>query len=78
MPVKVTTSDTEFTLLRFNPRRFQRGVEAAQVRCVGDGIDADLWMSRKDIELNIKEHGPHPELLRAQEAYKRPGVEIGR
>jgi hypothetical protein len=68
---------TEFTLLRFNPRRFQRGVEAAQVRCAGDEIDADLWMSKKDIELNIKEHGPHPELERALRCYESPHVSVG-
>lgn len=68
---------TEFTLLRFNPRRYQRGVEAAYVRCVAEDIDADLWMSKKDIENNIKDHGPHPELERALRCYASPHVAVG-
>jgi len=67
---------TEFILLRFNPRRHQRGVEAAYVRCVAEDIDADLWMSQKDIELNIRDHGPHPELERALRCYSMPHVEV--
>jgi len=66
----------EFTLLRFNPRRYQRGVEAAYVRCVSEEVDVDLWMSQKDIKNNIKDHGEHPELLRALRCYSMPHVEI--
>ena len=69
-------SPTTFELLRFNPRRHQRGVEAAYVRCVGPDVDCDLWMSVKDIKANISEHGEHPELKRALACYSMPHVEI--
>lgn len=59
-----------FTLLRYNPRRAFRGAPAAEVE-VQDGNDTrTLWMSRRDIELNIKDFGEHPGLLEARAAYK--------
>jgi len=68
---------TTFELLRFNPHRHLRGVPAAYVRCVGEDIDADLWMTVKDIKNNIKEHGSHPELERALRCYESPHCEVG-
>lgn len=62
----------EFRLVAFNPRRHARGAEAVKMDVDGQW----LWMSRKDVEANIKEFGPHPELLRAQSAYRRPTIEI--
>lgn len=55
-----------FLFIEFNPRRKARGVEAARVEANGDW----LWMSKRDIELNIRDFGPHPELLKALECYK--------
>lgn len=55
----------EFQLLRFNPRRHLRGAPAAEVACDG----TPLWMTRADIRANIREHGEHPELWKALEAY---------
>jgi hypothetical protein len=55
----------EFQLLRFNSRRKLRGAPAAEVAC--DGVP--LWMTRSDIRKNIRDHGEHPELWKAMEAY---------
>lgn len=63
--------DYEFKLRRFNPRRAMRHAPAAEVLVTCDGEDIDLlWMDERDIELNMKEFGPHPELLKAKEAYR--------
>jgi hypothetical protein len=62
-------SDSEspvFEFIEFNLRRRQRGVEAARVAVDGQW----LWMSKRDLELNIREFGSHPELLKALEHYK--------
>jgi hypothetical protein len=56
----------EFKLLEFNPRRRMRGAEAARVEVDGDW----LWMSERDLKLNIETFGPHPELLKALEGYQ--------
>lgn len=63
---------TVFKLIQFNPRRFERGAEAARVEVNGEWF----WMSRNDIEANIKAFGEHPELLKARQAYKTPRVAI--
>jgi hypothetical protein len=58
-------------LVRFNPRRAARGVGAAEVR-----IDGQLlWMTLRDIELNIGDFGPLPGLLDANMAYSG-GLEV--
>lgn len=56
----------DFKFIEFNPRRKQRGAEAARVEADGEW----MWMSKKDIQNNIRDFGPHPELLKALEAYK--------
>jgi len=56
----------KFKFIEFNPRRKARGAEAARVACDGSW----LWMSKRDVELNIRDFGPHPELLKALESYK--------
>ena len=56
----------DFVFVEFNPRRKSRGVEAARVSVDGDW----LWMSKRDIQNNIKEFGPHPELLKALSQYQ--------
>jgi hypothetical protein len=57
-----------FRFIEFNPHRYARGAEAARVECDGQW----LWMSKQDIENNIKEWGRDPELLMARAAYKTP------
>lgn len=53
-------------LIRFNPRRAARGVGAAEVELNGEV----LWMTRRDIDLNIRDWGELPGLLHAKDAYK--------
>ena len=56
----------EFEFIEFNARRKSRGAEAARVAAGGEW----LWMSKRDIQNNIRDFGPHPELLKALESYK--------
>jgi hypothetical protein len=58
----------EFVFVEFNPRRKMRGVEAARVQVDDDG--GWLWMSKLDLQRNIDDFGPHPELLKAMEHYR--------
>lgn len=64
-----------WTLLRFNPRRAARGVPAAEVKIESRGNEVVLWMTRREIEANIRDFGPHAGLLAALAAYIR-GEEI--
>lgn len=57
-----------FRLVDFNQRRKQRGVEAVRMQVSEDGDW--LWMSKKDLQLNIRDFGPHPELLKALDHYQ--------
>ena len=60
----------EFRFIEFNQRRAMRGVEAARVEII-EGEESDwLWMSERDIARNITTFGSHPELVKAQEAYR--------
>jgi len=60
-----------FTFLRFNPRRAQRGAEAAEVEVTwADGETETLWMSEKDIRSNAKEFGEQAGLTAALDAYR--------
>lgn len=59
--------EMHWRFIEFNPRRALRNAEAARVEIHPDGDW--LWMSKKDIQKNIKEFGSHPELQRALEAY---------
>ena len=62
-----TASDMpDIKFIAFNPRRFSRGAVACRVEVDGEWF----WMSRTDIEKNIELFGPHPELLKARDAYK--------
>lgn len=59
-----------FRFTQFNPRRFARGADAAEVECHGE----PLWCSRDDLELNIRDFGEHPELMKALAAYRTPTI----
>ena len=59
----------QFRFIEFNPRRAIRGADAARVAVIEDGQEYWLWMSKRDIALNIKQFGPSDELLKAQLAY---------
>lgn len=54
-------------LIEYNPRRAMRDAPAARVEVDPDG--EWLWMSPSDIRLNIRDHGEHPELRKALDAY---------
>lgn len=60
-----------FRFVEFNPRRHMRGAPAARVAVSEDGSDEEwLWMTVRDIQLNIKEFGPNDELFKALNAYR--------
>lgn len=59
----------QFRFIEFNPRRAIRGADAARVAVIEDCQEYWLWMSERDIALNIKQFGPSDELLKAQLAY---------
>lgn len=65
---------TDFRFVEFNPRRVLRGKEGARVAVINAGNEDWLWMSKRDLDLNIKEFGPHPELVKARLAYSQGGV----
>ena len=58
-----------FRFIEFNQRRAIRGADAARVAVIEDGQEDWLWMSKRDIALNIKQFGPSDELFKAQLAY---------
>lgn len=62
----------EFKFSRFNPRRAERGAEAAafEVRENGELVAANFWMSVNHIKKNIELYGRQPELLKALEHYR--------
>ena len=59
----------DFKFIEYNPRRNQRGAEAARVAVIEDGDEQWLWMSKADIVKNMMTFGRHPELVKAHEAY---------
>jgi hypothetical protein len=61
-----------FQFIEFNKRRALRGADAARVDVqYSDDPEGGgwLWMSRKDIKTNIRDHGDSPELQKALAAY---------
>ena len=66
MTQQLTEDCPEFKFIEFNPRRKLRGVAAARVEADRQWV----WMSKHDIEYNIRDFGPHPELIKALESYK--------
>jgi hypothetical protein len=65
VPEQIADDCPEFKFIEFNPRRKSRGAAAARVEVDGDW----LWMSKRDVELNIRDFGQHPGLLKAMESY---------
>ena len=62
--------EVKFRFVEFNERREMRGKEAARVEVIEDGeVTIWLWMSKRDIDLNIREFGADPELVKARLAY---------
>ncbi len=68
----------DFRLIEFNPRRFERGAEAARVAVIEDGQEGWLWMSAEDIRNNLREFGENLELRRALGAYFAAGKRLPR
>ena len=64
----------DFRFIEFNERRAMRGAEAARVAVIESGEEGWLWMSKRDLDLNIKEFGPHAELVKARIAYTKGGM----
>jgi hypothetical protein len=69
-PTTIEAACPQFELMEFNPVRFFRGTAAARVRVVDGDDDYWLWMSRRDIQRNIKLYGQAPGLVSALTAYK--------
>ena len=69
---------TTFKLLRFNPRRAQRGADAAEVEISDEANSVRLWMSRSDIAKNLAlvEPGDDASGLHEAEAAYRSGVTV--
>jgi hypothetical protein len=64
-------SAPDFRFVEFNSRRAMRGAVAVRVAVIENGQEEWLWMTRQDINANIKEFGPHAELLKAKLAYAK-------
>lgn len=63
---------TTFRFIGFNPRRASRGVEAARVEVLDDGVEQVwLWMSPEDLQANLDEFGESEDLRAALIAYAR-------
>lgn len=61
-----------FKFVEFNPRRHDRGVEAARVRVLEDGEPCGLlWMSERDLKANIAEFGDSEDLQQALAEYAK-------
>lgn len=59
-----------FRFIDFNPIRHRRGVEAARVAIIVDGVEDDIiWMSEKDIRNNLEIFGEHAALRHALALY---------
>jgi hypothetical protein len=69
--MKMENQTPTFTLVRYNPRRKARGVEAARVKVTWPAGDTEeLWMSEADLRNNIRDFGSNESLANALKAYK--------
>ena len=63
---------TTFEIAQVNIRRMQRGKEAVEINVIDDGkAVACLWMSKRDIELNIADYGECDAFTVGLEIYKQ-------
>ena len=64
----------KFRFYEYNSRRKARGAEAVRIEVQHDTNFTELlWMSRRDLVLNIKEFGEDPALMRGLECYSQNG-----
>ena len=62
----------KFLLKEFNDVRRFRGADAANMQVIeDDGTEVYLWMNQSHIEANVRDFGPHPDLLLAFKMYGR-------
>ena len=62
----------KFRFYEYNSRRKARGAEAVRIEVQHDTNFTELlWMSRRDLVLNIKEFGEDPALMRGLECYSQ-------
>lgn len=65
-----------FRFVEFNPRRAQRGADAARVAVIENGEEDWLWMSKRDIAKNMMAFGKCDELVKAHDAYGRTAAAL--
>lgn len=71
--MNLETEKPQFRFVEFNPRRAQRGKEAARVEVKYPWGDSEwLWMSASDIMENLESFGDNAELQKALAAYQKP------
>ena len=64
-------SKLTFEIDRVNIRRMQRGAEAVSMKVFDDGELIGLpWMSKRDVIMNIKDHGECEAFTTALEIYR--------
>ena len=62
----------KFRFYEYNSRRKARGAETVRIEVQHDTNFTELlWMSRRDLVLNIKEFGEDPALMRGLECYSQ-------
>jgi hypothetical protein len=62
----------KFRFYEYNARRKARGAEAVRIEVQHETNYCELlWMSRRDLVLNIKEFGEDPALMRGLECYSQ-------
>lgn len=61
----------KFLFYEYNPRRRARGVESVRIDVQWAPDEAELlWMSQWDLQMNIKEFGNQPALVRGLACYQ--------
>jgi hypothetical protein len=74
----------QFRFIEFNATRAGRRPGAARVEIIPSLLHEEndppywVWMSRRDIERNLKNWGRHPELLKALAAFGSPANREGK
>lgn len=69
----------KFRFYEYNARRKARGAEAVRIEVQHDANFTELlWMSRRDLVLNIKEFGKAPALMLGLECYSQNTASLTR